>query len=385
MTPSKSEDTPPPAAHHHRLSYQQFSKRLILSYILDWTLIIGVALIGFGFSQTTPNHRPFSLTDPSISFPHREKDTVSTGVLAVVAIIAPAVIIIFVSFLFINLNTTTIAGTSGRNARKEILRRKLMVKLWEWNAGWMGLGVALAGTFMATEGLKDLYGKPRPDMLARCDPDISAINEYAVSGLGRRLAGAPTMVTWEICRNKGDETLKVDGFASFPSGHSSISFAGLMYLALWLSAKFSIGFPFLAYSPLGHDLGRQDRGKIRKQGAAPPVYMLIITLVPIAVAFFISASRWFDYRHHGFDIIFGSVMGMVFAYIGFRLYQLPIIRGAGWSWGARSREHAFFMGVGLPSHVSTDSWVSMSDKRDAVESSSHNVDLESGRQSATER
>ncbi|PYH56266.1 phosphatase PAP2 family protein [Aspergillus niger CBS 101883] len=352
MTPSKSEDTPPPAAHHHRLSYQQFSKRLILSYILDWTLIIGVALIGFGFSQTTPNHRPFSLTDPSISFPHREKDTVSTGVLAVVAIIAPAVIIIF---------------------------------LWEWNAGWMGLGVALAGTFMATEGLKDLYGKPRPDMLARCDPDISAINEYAVSGLGRRLAGAPTMVTWEICRNKGDETLKVDGFASFPSGHSSISFAGLMYLALWLSAKFSIGFPFLAYSPLGHDLGRQDRGKIRNQGAAPPVYMLIITLVPIAVAFFISASRWFDYRHHGFDIIFGSVMGMVFAYIGFRLYQLPIIRGAGWSWGARSREHAFFMGVGLPSHVSTDSWVSMSDKRDAVESSSHNVDLESGRQSATER
>ncbi|GLA48043.1 phosphatidic acid phosphatase type [Aspergillus niger] len=385
MTPSKSEDTPPPAAHHHRLSYQQFSKRLILSYILDWTLIIGVALIGFGFSQTTPNHRPFSLTDPSISFPHRGKDTVSTGVLAVVAIVAPAVIIIFVSFLFINPNTTTIAGTSGRNARKEILRRKLMVKLWEWNAGWMGLGVALAGTFMATEGLKDLYGKPRPDMLARCDPDISAINEYAVSGLGRRLAGAPTMVTWEICRNKGDETLKVDGFASFPSGHSSISFAGLMYLALWLSAKFSIGFPFLAYSPLSHDLGRQDRGKIRNQGAAPPVYMLIIALVPIAVAFFISASRWFDYRHHGFDIIFGSVMGMVFAYIGFRLYQLPIIRGAGWSWGARSREHAFFMGVGLPSHVSTDSWVSMSDKRDAVESSSHNVDLESGRQSATER
>lgn len=88
----------------------------------------------------------------------------------------------------------------------------------------MGLGVALAGTFMATEGLKDLYGKPRPDMLARCDPDISAINEYAVSGLGRRLAGAPTMVTWEICRNKGDDTLKVDGFASFPSGHSSSEF-----------------------------------------------------------------------------------------------------------------------------------------------------------------
>ncbi|GKZ18960.1 phosphatidic acid phosphatase type [Aspergillus brasiliensis] len=383
MTPSKSEDTPPPAAHH-QLSYRYFSKRLILSYILDWVLIVGVALIGYGFSQTTPNHRPFSLTDPSISFPHKEKDTVSTGVLAVVAVIAPAVIIIVVSFLFINPDITTIAGTSAQNARREILIRKWMIKLWEWNAGWMGLGVALAGAFMATQGLKDLYGKPRPDMLARCDPDISAINEYAISGLGRRLAGAPTMVTWEICRNKVDEMLKVDGFASFPSGHSSISFAGLMYLALWLSAKFSIGFPFLAYSPLSQDLRRQDRGKIRKQGAAPPVYMLIVALVPVAVAFFISASRWFDYRHHGFDIIFGSVMGIVFAWIGFRLYQLPIIRGAGWSWGARSRRHAFFMGVGLPSHVAADNWVMMNDKRDAVESSTHNVDLESGRQGPEE-
>lgn len=73
---------------------------------------------------------------------------------------------------------------------------------------------------MATQGLKALYGKPRPDMLARCDPDLSNIAAHAVSGLGRRLSGAPTMVTWEICQNKSD-TLKVDGFSSFPSGHAS--------------------------------------------------------------------------------------------------------------------------------------------------------------------
>ena len=116
---------------------------------------------------------------------------------------------------------------------------KFMVKFWEWHAGWMGLGVALAGTFMATEGLKDLYGKPRPDMLARCDPDLSAVNDYAVSGLGGRIAGAPTMVTWEICRNKGDEMLKVDGFASFPSGHSSSEFYFIIKLGSDLTWEFS--------------------------------------------------------------------------------------------------------------------------------------------------
>ena len=156
-----------------------------------------------------------------------------------------------------------------------------------------------------------------------------------------------------------------------------VSFAGLMYLALWLCAKFSIGFPFLAYSPFSQDLRRQERVSIRNQGAAPPVHMLIVAFVPIAVAFFVSASRWFDYRHHGFDIIFGSVMGMVFAWVGFRLYQLPIMRGAGWAWGARSCQRAFFMGVGLPSHVATDNWATMGDKVDAAENRAQDADLES--------
>lgn len=84
----------------------------------------------------------------------------------------------------------------------------------------MGLGVAAAGVFMATQGLKALYGKPRPDMLARCDPDLSDIAAYAVGGLGPKLSGAPTLVTWKICQNKSD-TVKVQGFSSFPSGHAS--------------------------------------------------------------------------------------------------------------------------------------------------------------------
>ncbi|PYI03308.1 PAP2 domain protein [Aspergillus sclerotiicarbonarius CBS 121057] len=371
-TKTSHPTSPPPPPSPQAAAYTHPPKRLIISYLIDWILIIGIALIGYSFSTLTPNHIPFSLTDTSISFPHKEKDTVSTGVLVVVSLIAPAVIIAFVVCVFTSRNTSS--STRGINWRW---------KLWEWNVGWMGLGVAVAGTYMATQGLKDLYGKPRPDMLARCDPDVLAVGEFAVGGLGGRVSGAPTMVTWEICRNKLDG-LKKDGFASFPSGHSSMSFAGLMYLALWLCAKFSIGFPFLAYSPFSQDLRRQERDSIRNQGAAPPVYMLIVAFVPIAVAFFISASRWFDYRHHGFDIIFGSVMGMVFAWIGFRLYQLPIMRGAGWAWGARSREHAFFMGVGLPSHVAADNWTTEGDKSDLAENRAQDVDLEMARRCPNE-
>ncbi|PLB43964.1 acid phosphatase/Vanadium-dependent haloperoxidase [Aspergillus steynii IBT 23096] len=328
------------------------SKRLVLSYIIDWIFIIGIALIGYGFSRVTPNHRPFALTDQSISFPYTEDETVRTSVLVVVSLIAPAVIIFLI---------------------------------WEWNAGWLGLGLSVAGVFMATQGLKALYGRPRPDMLARCDPDLSDIASYAVGGLGQRLTEAPTLVSWEICRNKSDD-LKVNGFSSFPSGHSSIAFAGLAYFSLWLCSKFSIGFPYLAHSPLSQELRVQNRESIRTQGAAPPVYTVIIAFVPLAVAFFIAASRWFDFRHHAFDIIIGSLMGLVFAWVGFRLYHLPIMRGAGWSWGARSPRHAFFKGVGLSSHVGADNWSNKGESPVATgaERQEDTVDLESGRRDLAE-
>ncbi|KAL2872126.1 phosphatase PAP2 family protein [Aspergillus lucknowensis] len=355
--------------------HASISKSLFLSYILDWILIIGIALIGFGFHEVEPNHMPFSLTDASISYPHTKHETVRSSVMVVVGLIVPAVIIVLVSLLFT-------PGTSiGASASKALIWRR---KLWEWNAGWLGLGLACAGVWMATEGLKDLYGKPRPDLLARCDPDLSNIATHAVGGLGQRLEGAPTLVSWEICRNTADD-LKWDGFASFPSGHSSFSFAGLTYLSLWLCSKFSIKFPYLPHSPFSQDLHAQNRLSIRTQGAAPPVYLVIFAFVPWAVAFFISASRWFDYRHHGFDIIFGSLMGVVFAWVGFRLYSPPITRGAGWSWGARSRDHAFFKAVGVPSNIGDDNWASQETVQEALGTLENGqVDLESGRRNLAE-
>lgn len=82
----------------------------------------------------------------------------------------------------------------------------------------MGLAVSLAGCWMATQGLKDLVGRPRPDLLARCDPNLNSIEENLVGGLG--VAGAPLIVSLDICRDQSSR-LRVDGFSSFPSGHSS--------------------------------------------------------------------------------------------------------------------------------------------------------------------
>lgn len=294
----------------------------------------------------------------------------------------------------------------------------------------MGLALAVASAFLITDGMKALFGKPRPDLLSRCNPDLANIQKYAVGGYGDAITEGILLVSWHICRQTDMSKLN-DGFYSFPSGHSSsepshqfhsiihtnlyasVSWAGLTYLTLFLCSKFAIAIPFLApraFSPdngaatfLGRrahrraeysshsqskDIALSNLGgppqspqsqshspsttvQLRNQAAAPPTYLLVIAFVPIGAAIYISSTRYSDFRHHGFDIIFGSLMGFALAWFSFRWYHLPIRQGAGWSWGARSRDRAFAIPVGVHGYVGHEGW--------EKEKGSDDADLETGR------
>lgn len=130
--------------------------------------------------------------------------------LVVIGLIIPA-IITFIVCIFVGLGPAR--GKSS--SRSKALKRKL----WEWNAAWLGLALSLAIAFFITNGSKNVFGKPRPDLLARCDPDLSRILSSAVGGVGKQVDEGINLVSWTICRNPGARL--DDGFRSFPSGHSS--------------------------------------------------------------------------------------------------------------------------------------------------------------------
>jgi hypothetical protein len=90
---------------------------------------------------------------------------------------------------------------------------------------------------------------------------------------------------------------------------------------------------------------------VRRQAAAPPVYLLFLTVLPFFGAVFVASSRWFDFRHHGFDIMFGFLIGTITSIFSFRYYHLPISQGAGWGWGPRSHDKAFWAGIGSYSYA----------------------------------
>ena len=331
-----------------------------------------------------PNHRPFSLVDPDISFPYVKHQKVSTSVLFVVSLVAPAILIALVSLVFVR-------GPTAREpwSKAQVWRKKL----WEWNVGWMGLALSCAITALFTNALKLLIGRPRPDLLSRCNPILSEISSHVLGGIRDQISEG-TLVSSTICQQTNHGLLK-DGFQSFPSGHAScklkpyyngvsygcaVTFAGLFYFALYLCSKFAIKLPspfpyFSTYysapssvtsTPINGDAGDPARGEktsrvistghpsirsFHDQAAAPPTYLLILPLIPICVATYISSTRFSDFRHHGFDIISGAVEGLIFSWSSFRMYHIPVTQGDGWAWGPRSAPRAFGIAIGTSGYV----------------------------------
>lgn len=356
-----------------RANAGRISIALVLSYIFDWVVIILAAAVGAVLSIITPNQRPFSLNNPEISYPHVNTEKISTAVLGILALVAPAVIIFLVCLLLVP------GPTVSKSTPKALVWRR---KLWEWHTGWLGLALALASAFLITNGMKNLFGKPRPDLLSRCQPDIQNISEFMFAGVPNNLEGF-NVVSAAICQQT-DKSKLDDGFRSFPSGHASFSAAGLIYLSLFLASKLAITLPFLV--PSGSDtsifaafpsraetkaIEHQDNHSMinqvqspsghndriiaaRNQSAAPPVYLLVFAIIPFCASVYVASTRYSDFRHHGFDILFGYAIGTITAIFAFRYYHLPISQGAGWSWGPRSRDRSFWAGVGVGSYVGSN-------------------------------
>lgn len=152
--------------------------------------------------------------------------------------------------------------------------------------GWF---ISLILTLFITDVIKNAVGRPRPDLIARCKPE----------------PGTPAnqLVTFQVCTEKDHHVLH-DGWRSFPSGHSSFSFSGLGYLALFIAGQCHV------YRP------RADLARV------------LLALTPLLGAALIAISRCEDYRHDVYDVSVGSVLGMAVAHYTYRRYY-PALRSKG--------------------------------------------------------
>lgn len=106
---------------------------------------------------------------------------------------------------------------------------------------------------------------------------------------------------------------------SFPSGHSSAAFAGFGFLALYLNAKLKVIDRSPDISTAGTQQQEQqsivDRYGENRRTAH---WKMVVWTLPWLVALLIAASKIRDAWHHPVDVVFGALVGTLFAHVAYR-------------------------------------------------------------------
>ncbi|OMH85306.1 Lipid phosphate phosphatase 1 [Zancudomyces culisetae] len=249
------------------------NRQYFYSYAVDWIVVIVMIIINVIIYYLKPHHRNFSINDATIKFPMKD-DTVPFWAAGVISVALPALVVIGFSLF----------------KRRSFFRMQV---------GLLALAMSHLTTLVITDSLKALVGRNRPDFLSRCKVDMTKVLTIA-GGTGSSVSAIPVdpplgLYSSSICTNTDAAVLK-DGMMSFPSGHSSTTFCGMLFLSLFLCAQLSV-----------------YNGKTRTA-------YLFLVFTPIVIAVLVAASRSYDNRHHWQDILGGSIIGVICAWYCYRFY-----------------------------------------------------------------
>ena len=168
----------------------------------------------------------------------------------------------------------------------------------------LGLAYSLVtGTFFQVV-LKKSIGGFRPHFLSVCEPVINGNGTLAVKGSGFQ----SVMYTSDICT--GNPGKIQNAMESFSSGHVEIAFAGLLYLAIYVNAHLRV-FSFSATV-----VSRR------------PKYLKMLAVIgPILLATYVASTLVLGHHHHGYDVIFGGLIGSGMAIWGYKMAFVSVWDG----------------------------------------------------------
>lgn len=223
--------------------------------------------------------------DPTISFPH-VKEQVSVAALEGISIGLPA--------LAIFLSSALQKYKAHNSALASLLNFYLYCGL--------GLAICLLATDAITNNVKILVLRPRPNFFAYCDYKGygSAMNSGNYT-LYNSVTTANAIGSVSACTASA-ATVK-DSVLSFPSGHSSLSFAAMTYIALLARYTIAQRRPFFLLSFDG-----------------------LVVIAPFYLSAWIAITRIQDFYHHCDDVMMGSTIGICCSWAVFRCVSLLLSR-----------------------------------------------------------
>ncbi|KAF5745239.1 lipid phosphate phosphatase 2 [Tripterygium wilfordii] len=255
----------------------------------DWLILLLLGVMEIVLNVIEPFHR-FVGQDMMTDLQYPLKDnTIPFWAVPIIAILLPFAVILVYYFI-----------------RRDV---------YDLHHAILGLLFSVLITGVITDAIKDAVGRPRPDFFWRCFPDGKGVFDNITTNV--------------MCT--GDKSVIKEGHKSFPSGHTSGSFAGLGFLSWYLS------------------------GKIRAFDRGGHVAKLCYVFLPLLIAALVGVSRVDDYWHHWQDVFAGALIGTTVASFCYLQFFPPPYDMDG-SWGP----HAYFQMLaesrnGLQSDMNTNS------------------------------
>lgn len=138
---------------------------------MNLTFLYRALAIAYGALDklVTPFSQQFSLTDIRIQYPYAVDERISILKAVIISGAFPILVILVYTLL--------IDGLFSHSKEKAFKKYTFKQRLWELNLGILGLLLAQGTAFCITGTLKNLIGRPRPDLLSRCIPDLEKISQ----------------------------------------------------------------------------------------------------------------------------------------------------------------------------------------------------------------
>ncbi|XP_049876653.1 phospholipid phosphatase 1-like isoform X2 [Pectinophora gossypiella] len=240
------------------------------SHSVWWTLAIDIPLlvlvgllVGLFELRILPGHKTgFFCNDPRLSYPFTG-DTVSMAAIVSTVVLLPIPIIFVTELIF---------HDTDYFERTKIVQ-SIRNTLWIYRSYAYGLFLNLS----VVEVMKLVTGAPRPTFFDICQPDTA-----------RTCNGSEFVPTFECTRNaRFSSWFQSDSYHSFPSGHTSLSVHCGLFLAWYLQRR-------------AFDWNH------RCVFVVPVLQLALLSYSAVC-----SLTRVTDYRHHWWDVLVGTVIGVV--------------------------------------------------------------------------
>lgn len=215
--------------------------------------------------------------NPALSFPLVSSQVPVSMLVGICIGVPSAAIVLAVPFLRYN-QTKTQAGS--------VFNACLIL--------FLTLGQCLLMSDAITNTIKVLVLRPRPNFFARCDYKGF---QTAMSSGNYTSYNAQTQANVQGSTSYclAPQTTVVDSVLSFPSGHSSLSWAAMTFISLLVKYTIDQYSPFKILSPHG-----------------------VLFAAPLYLSAWIAITRIQDYYHHTDDVMMGSFIGATTSIYVFR-------------------------------------------------------------------